>query len=279
MMGALRFQSHPSSSGGAAELYGFINQPKGQAQADQGVLLCNPFGQEAVRVHRLYRVLGERLARAGVASLRFDYFGTGDSDGDDDELSVQSGIDNILRADDELRSQAGCQHVSWFGLRLGATLAALASARAKRSPDRLFLWDPIETGSQWLALQRQEHDAALITAFDETSRMPTNPAGQAATEAPFEAQGYLLGQPLIEAMRQFKVDDYLSIRCARLVVMAAGEAQQQRLALLERARHIHSLESHRVTATHWNTDEAMNAAIVPNDIVDLVLTEMAGGGR
>jgi hypothetical protein len=66
--------------------------PAAAARAQEGldapgaaVLLCNPFGQEAIRCHRAFRLLSARLASSGIPSLRFDYFGTGDSPGNDGE--------------------------------------------------------------------------------------------------------------------------------------------------------------------------------------------------
>ena len=62
-------------------LFGLLQPAQGNATRT-GVVLCNPMGQEAVRVHRMYRVLADRLNRAGLHVLRFDWFGSGDSAGD-----------------------------------------------------------------------------------------------------------------------------------------------------------------------------------------------------
>src|SRR5689334_4600346 len=45
------------------------------AQRDAGVVLCNPFGIELLASRRAYRHLADRLARAGIPTLRFDYDG------------------------------------------------------------------------------------------------------------------------------------------------------------------------------------------------------------
>ncbi len=62
------------------ELFGIYHAAEVVSPSRPAVLLCNPFGQEAVRAHRIYRILAERLARAGHNVMRFDYYATGDSD-------------------------------------------------------------------------------------------------------------------------------------------------------------------------------------------------------
>jgi alpha/beta superfamily hydrolase len=136
--------------GESGALFGVLHAADPAARAGRAVLLCNPFGQEAVRSQRVFRVLADRFARTGCATLRFDYFGTGDSDGDDGDASLDTWCTDVLRADAALRERTGATRTCWLGLRLGATLAALASARALAPPERLILWDPIVDGRAWL---------------------------------------------------------------------------------------------------------------------------------
>ena len=58
-----------------------LYHPPTSADRGRAVLILNPLGQEAVRAHRLLRVLADRLARLGVHVLRFDFHGCGDSAG------------------------------------------------------------------------------------------------------------------------------------------------------------------------------------------------------
>src|SRR6185369_16185836 len=91
----------------ARRLFGLYQPPSAGTGNAQCVVLCNPFGQEAIRSHRLLRVLGDRLARAGFAVLRFDYSGTGDSDGDDSEADLGRWVEDVLSADAEARRASG----------------------------------------------------------------------------------------------------------------------------------------------------------------------------
>ena len=59
-------------------LYGVYHSPQGEHR-DEGVVLCAPFGQEAMRTHRALRQLATLLTKRGYHVLRFDYRGTGDS--------------------------------------------------------------------------------------------------------------------------------------------------------------------------------------------------------
>jgi uncharacterized protein len=95
------------------------------------VLLCNPFGEEAARAHRIYRVLATQLERSGYSVLRFDYSGTGDSMGESGDVSVIGWLDDIALAANELTLAVGARKLVAIGLRLGGTLAALAALRGK----------------------------------------------------------------------------------------------------------------------------------------------------
>ncbi len=296
-MRPFRFRAHTAGldeASSVTEMYGYLSLPSQGGHPQQGVVLCNPFGQEAVRSHRMYRVLSERLARAGVACLRFDYLGTGDSDGDEEQVTLTSCVENTLRADQELRRVTGCTHVSWLGLRFGATVAAYASISAQHKPDRLFLWDPVEDGATWVAQLKREHELALLALdfwrpgghLKLALHAPARPKllGQGdmtSTQevAIFESQGFLVNEQLHQEIRTIKRESYEAVRCSRLIVIAAGEGQRKSLAGLENARRILSYEMTQVAPSQWNSDEAISAAIVPNDVISLVLAEMAGGGQ
>lgn len=61
-------------------LIGHLHTPTGDARDLCAVICPVPFGYENICSHRSLRVLADQLARAGIASLRFDFPGTGDSD-------------------------------------------------------------------------------------------------------------------------------------------------------------------------------------------------------
>jgi pimeloyl-ACP methyl ester carboxylesterase len=131
----------------------------GESNADQdlAVLLCNPFGQEAIRCHRAFRMIAEKLARIGVSSLRFDYFATGDSPGDDGEGDLPRWQRDVVLAHEALLRRSGARTVAWIGLRLGAWIALCAAVLAPTRPARVILWDPVLDGSRYLEELCEHH--------------------------------------------------------------------------------------------------------------------------
>ena len=130
-------------------LFGIYGPPVNGVAPRSGVALCYPFGQEYLRSHRALRELSRQLSQRGHHTLRFDYFGCGDSSGSAEDCTVDQWLQDIEAAVTELRESAGSDRVVLLGLRLGGALAALAASRGLRL-DRLVLWDPIVSGRAYL---------------------------------------------------------------------------------------------------------------------------------
>ena len=134
----------------AEPLFGIHSAPSGGAPRPTAVVVCPPIGWEYMRTHWAARKLARLLVREGYHVLRFDYFGTGDSAGSTRDGSVERWIDDVATAAEELRAVAGVPAISAVGIRHGATFAALAVA-AGLELDRLIMWDPVVSGTGYLA--------------------------------------------------------------------------------------------------------------------------------
>ena len=156
-------------------LFGWIHQGKG----DVGVVVCNPFGYEAVCAHRTLR----HLASLGVPSIRFDYDGTGDSAGDDrDSDRVPAWIRSIGLAIDELKKETGVGRVVLLGVRLGALLAASAAA-GRDDVESLIAIAPVVSGR---AYARETKLLQMALGLGEP------PAGIAIESGVQEALGFVV---------------------------------------------------------------------------------------
>ena len=249
------------------ELFGVYFAPSGRVLRRTAVLLCPPFGPEATRAHRLYRVLGERLSRAGFGVLRFDYYGTGDSDGAFEDATLADWTRDVAIAARELIARSGARSAAVVGLRLGATLAWLAGMDIVPPPSRIVAWDPIVDGAQYLDELRQAHVEFLQRDYG---------LGWLAVRGKYAAPVHdeALGFPLTERMRA----DLAAIRVERLAnpgadVRVVASIESAPLAALERATPWAKWQ-HVRSSTPWNSDDAMNSSIVPADLLDAIVAAL-----
>lgn len=132
-------------------LFGVYHPALKPSAAARAVVICNAFGSEYMVSHHALRRVAVALAEAGHDVLRFDYFGSGDSAGEPEEISLARWCADIGVACDELLGLCGAERVSLLGVRLGAALALRAAARDAQRVERIIAWDPVLRGDGYLA--------------------------------------------------------------------------------------------------------------------------------
>lgn len=111
--------------GGAGhELAAIRQEPTGERRGD--VLLAPPFASS--KDLRGLRRVAERLAERGWGSLRFDFTGLGDSDGDFADTSLSTNVDDVVALAGWLRAE-GTPARMILGMSLGGAAAILAAPR------------------------------------------------------------------------------------------------------------------------------------------------------
>ena len=153
-------------------LYGWMHLPADRTVRG-GVVLCQPLGIEAICAYFTYRRLAEALADQGLAVLRFDYDGTGDSCGEEtDPDRLEQWLASVTAASDLLVA-AGVTALGLVGMRLGGLFAAHEAAR-RGGVDALVLWDPSLSGRSFLREQRFLRQMSSTTgeAADEAVEAP-----------------------------------------------------------------------------------------------------------
>lgn len=124
-------------------LFAVYEPPALKDRRTRAAVLCYPWGEEYVYAHRTMRQLAVKLSASGFHTLRFDYFGTGDSGGEESDADPSAAEVDVESAIEGLQDIVGVARVALIGLRLGATLAARAAMRRKESVEALVLWDPV----------------------------------------------------------------------------------------------------------------------------------------
>lgn len=180
-------------------LFGWFHAPD-SSRARGGVVLCPPLGIEAICTYFSYRVLADRLAEGGLAVVRFDYDGTGDSVGDQTDpgrvAAWQRSVDDAIA----LLTGSGIRSIGLGGIRMGALLAADAATRTE-GVRALALWDPCLSGQSFLREQ---------TAFRLLSL-----GGDVAGDGSVEAPGLRFSADTVEALSRIdllKIEDRMADR-------------------------------------------------------------------
>jgi pimeloyl-ACP methyl ester carboxylesterase len=253
---------------GERRLLGALHLAQRLQPRSTAVVLCNPFGEEASRGHRTFRVLATQLERLGYSVLRFDYAGTGDSLGESEDATVEGWLTDIAAAAEHLRRATGIAKITLVGLRFGATLAALATERGLLRARHLVMWDPIVEGRAYLAELGAQHEAYMR---DEIGPTWTDRRGMRADGSPMEALGAPISAALAAELAAIDLGAATPAMDACTVIATRPTPGAERL----RSRlppGAHWLELSDPTA--WNSDAALNAMVVPMEIVKTVIARI-----
>lgn len=122
----------------------------------QGVAIGHCF--TCSRHTRILLTICERLSESGIAALRFDFSGNGQSEGDFEKASYSKHIGEMQDAVAYLR-QSGCEWVGLAGHSMGAAIALLTGIRDDRVKAVCTLagrYDQIQPDRLLSQLQREE---------------------------------------------------------------------------------------------------------------------------
>ena len=259
------------------QLVGLFHPAESPRAAPAAVLVCAPYGHEAMRSQRFFRVLADRLARAGLPVLRFDCHGTGDSPGDDADGDMDGWQHDICAAHHELRRLAGVRTVHWLGARLGATLALMAATRERADPARMVLWDPIVDGAAYLEELRKAHVDAMERSFcipDPTLRKQLAHDPDAFTDGPL---GFAMSPRLRQQLRAITPLNVTVGSGSDTTVLAGPEnkpVQEWVHAQVARELPVTMVEFQHPLI--WTTDPQPNNAMVPAEALQRLLAELRG---
>ncbi|HEX6639286.1 MAG TPA: alpha/beta hydrolase [Steroidobacteraceae bacterium] len=249
---------------GERRLFGTFHARSTTVAARGAVLLCNPFGREAIQLHRLYRVLADRLSRAGNDVLRFDYYGAGESAGEDLDADLDAWGDDVLTAHAELLKRSANPLTTWMGARLGANLAQRVAPRVPLA--RLVLLDPIADGRDYLDSLRAQHAAMLIESQQGT--LPKELPGFREDERQYieEACGFAVPRKFCNDLRAIRFAPVDSDADTVLICDAQTPNGQ---ALVAAA-------GSRMRVANFSHGADWTSSLVPPQVLNLLFTEMAG---
>jgi len=134
---------------GGQQIFGILHRPQIPSNPPV-VLILHGFASSKHGSNRCYVTLAEKLAQAGIAALRFDFRGSGDSEGSLSEITLEDLVSDALSVVENLGSLPGIDatRVALFGASLGGTISILTAARLQIIKT-LILWAPVASGELW----------------------------------------------------------------------------------------------------------------------------------
>lgn len=221
------------------------------------VVLCAPWGYEENCSYKTFRLLAQELAKAGFDTLRFDYECCGNSSGDytlPEQLSRWTA--SCGKAIDYMSARTGTA-VGVVGLRLGASLATIASGAHPLAAT--VLWDPVVSGKRYLRVLR-----AMSMMGVDASPDPAEPNSLVAI-------GNYLTSETIDDLQKLNLQALPAAQMADTLVISRPKSGDSR-RLSETLKELGvptSLEEH--PGTDALLDCAAEQSVVPGEIVDRIV--------
>lgn len=238
----------------------------------RAALFCNPFGQESIRTAPMYRALADRLAREGCSVLRFDMHGCDDSPGECKDQTLEAWIGDVLTADAFLRERTGRTRLVWFGVALGATIAAIAAVRGPLRPERLLLWAPVVNGEEYIERLRDAHRREFSQGLGMTWALARNRFNFEEPNMPGEVFGYAINATLASELRAIDGLPFDALRAVRTRVTYAAIPS---VVISERADDVWLRRISIEEPIDWTTNDARGGALVPQEVQRAVLAALS----
>ena len=192
------------------KLLGWLHRVTSSDQLDTCVVICPPLAVEYMSTYRSMRYLADYFALMGIPALRFDYHGTGDSSGLNDEGNrLEDWLWSIEQAYEQVKQLTGCSKVGFVGLRMGGTLASLVSQ--KLDLDFLVVWAALENGRRFI----RETRAIQMTGISQTK-------GEASDL--IEAGGMVYWPETADAIAKINLTE-ISPKASRILIIPRDDLQ------------------------------------------------------
>lgn len=245
-------------------LFGIHHQPATSSQLqDTSIVLCNPIGFEYEKSHSVIRYLAKKLATKGYHVLHFDYYATGDSSGNSEDISIEQCIKDISLSCDEIKAVSATRKVSVIGYRYGALLAAFTSKSYKFS--RLVMWDPVIDGGAYLSDLQKIHNHMLTDPNRFDLRFLSN------TDSSTELIGHYFSESFQEKIKSLNLIDLEKIKTKNINVFSYRDSYNIE-ALINENTFLSKATLHKFDAeSEWMNADKIEAKVLPNPSIENIL--------
>lgn len=177
------------------------------------IVFVPPFGEEMNRCRALVSEQARNFAQSGYSCTVIDFYGTGDSQGELQDASLQLWSGNIHLVIETLQREV-CIPVILWGLRLGAFIAMDFAAKSALVIDHILLWQPVVSGDRYVTQFLRQRVAGLVSK-DLPPETTAEIRKRLAQGECIEVSGYTVGGVLMQ--------DIESLSFAGMTALCAGK--------------------------------------------------------
>jgi alpha/beta superfamily hydrolase len=136
------------------KIFGVLHRPLSEKPVPV-VVMCHGFAGNRIGKYRIYVLLAQRLAQMNIATLRFDFRGSGESEGDFADMTLETELSDALKALAFVRTCEGIDlhRIGLLGNSFGSAVAVLAAQKdlQENLPIKsLALLAPLFNSKSWL---------------------------------------------------------------------------------------------------------------------------------
>lgn len=159
---SVEFHTQNSLTQENLKLFGMLHLPKHNPPFP-AVLMIHGLGGTKVGRHRLYVRLAEKLSKQGIATLRIDMRGCGDSEGSFKDVTLKGQVSDLMMGLEMLSKHPKVckERIGLLGRSMGGAVAVLLAEQMRKKElmtlCSVALWCPLFSAKPWLkALQNKE---------------------------------------------------------------------------------------------------------------------------
>lgn len=123
------------------EMLGILEYNSPEDKGKYLVVLIHGFAGTKVEPHRMYKKISDKLCALGYTVLRFDFVGSGDSDGDYRDMTINGEIQDGLNVINFCKEKYDFKKLYILGYSMGGCIASIIASIVKS--DGLVLWSPV----------------------------------------------------------------------------------------------------------------------------------------
>lgn len=161
-------QKHVELTYNGITLRGMFHHPEGNSGKYPGVILFHGFTGNKMESHFLFVKLSRALEKVGIASVRFDFYGSGESDGSFQEMTPDTEIKDGKAILEYMKSIdiIDNRRIGICGLSMGGYIAGIIAGDCKNDVKALCLMAPAGNIKEIFEANMTEQNRAGKNLYD-----------------------------------------------------------------------------------------------------------------